>query len=134
MESAIPTMNNNIINDEEITLINNKCQEYENEIEEIMTNNEGDLINVWEHYLNFLSKNVNKGLIEESRYKKLLETCCISLQDYDNFKNNKQYLMFWIRFAENREDPTEIFLHLNNMKIGLNLALFYKAWSIVLET
>ena len=78
-----------------------------------------------------------------------LEKCCKQFQSFKQYKNDSRYVRVWLKYvcrnsehcsfvinlnqAEQSKFPSEIYSHMNKLKIGVSLPLYYKEWALYYE-
>jgi hypothetical protein len=73
---------------------------------------------------------------EDKQYGDLLPVllqCTRLFEDDHRYKNNKKYLRMWIIYADLCETPEDVFNTLTSKQIGVGLAMYYQAYTIVVE-
>ncbi|CAM9605215.1 unnamed protein product, partial [Choristocarpus tenellus] len=79
-------------------------------------------------------RRVNKAkCLPVSDLKALLADCTTRFQNDERYRNDERYLKLWMSYADLTDDPGKVFLLLQCRRIGTRLALFWAAWSYVVE-
>lgn len=91
-------------------------------------------LSIWLEYIQYVQEEIDQENKTEQDLLKAIEKCCFSLEKEQHYKNDKTYLRLWITYADMMNQDVSIFERLKRNQIGQNLALFYEAWSTVLES
>ncbi|XP_005095838.1 mitotic checkpoint serine/threonine-protein kinase BUB1 isoform X2 [Aplysia californica] len=105
----------------------------QNEFElELRTYSGFDPFDVWDRYIKWTEQYFPKGG-HDGHLMALIERCLKEFQSNDVYKSDPRFIQVWIRFACSSEDPVEVFTHMFDNGIGLNVAAFYCEWATSLE-
>jgi hypothetical protein len=63
----------------------------------------------------------------------VLEKCTVELQETARYQKDLRYLRVWIKYADNCQDPSDVFKFLKANDIGQTHALFYEVYGTFLE-
>ncbi|KAA8492716.1 putative inactive serine/threonine-protein kinase bub1 [Porphyridium purpureum] len=89
------------------------------------------ILAIWREYIKWSQDEHPAGDIATI---KLLERCTKYFAHDAQVANDIRYLRIWILYADLASpDPSDIFAYMYSNQIGLDLALFYEAYAIVLE-
>eukprot|EP00039_Didymoeca_costata_P002612 m.61428 g.61428 ORF g.61428 m.61428 type:complete len:878 (-) comp11411_c0_seq1:44-2677(-) len=91
-----------------------------------------DPLDAWRRYISWAEKHAASGELPVDR-KRLLERCTAQFRDYAQYKDDERYLKICLKYADCCGDPREVFLFLEQQKIGTQSILLYTAWAFVLE-
>lgn len=64
----------------------------------------------------------------------ILNKCTKLFKGDERYRNSVKYLKLWIFYADMCEHPEEVFVYLSERGIGRELAMFYQAYAVVLES
>ncbi|CAH0377726.1 unnamed protein product [Pelagomonas calceolata] len=60
----------------------------------------------------------------------LRERCCRAFRDDERYKNDARYVQMWLDYADNLQDPDDLFKFMKKKKVGLQSAAFWCAWAL----
>lgn len=60
----------------------------------------------------------------------LRERCCRTLRDDARYKDDARYVQTWLDYADQLEEPDDLFKFMKKKKIGLTSAAFWCAWAL----
>ncbi|KAL0212996.1 hypothetical protein RCL1_006622 [Eukaryota sp. TZLM3-RCL] len=88
-----------------------------------------DPLDSWIRYINF----VNSTATDNKQFIKLLERVTESLQDIKVYQNDRRFIVLWVQYADYCPDAKDVFKYMYNKGIGLDLSLFWEAYSLICE-
>lgn len=93
-----------------------------------------DPLSTWTEYVNWIQSQTgdDEYKLRTDLLPALLQ-CTTLFQDDPRYKNNKKYLRMWIIYADLCDSPEDVFQVLTSKQIGVALAMYYQAYTIVVE-
>ncbi|XP_037602426.1 mitotic checkpoint serine/threonine-protein kinase BUB1 beta [Sebastes umbrosus] len=105
--------------------INQQRQAFESELRMY----EGDdPLDVWDRYIKWTEQTFPQGG-KESNLGTLLERVVTRFTEEKKYHDDSRYVELWIKFAENCQEPLDIYRYMQAQGIGVRQASLYIAWS-----
>ena len=105
------------------------CSEWE---EKLASYSGDDPLSVWDDYIRFMQQH-SRDPSKVNKFQSVLRRCtCEFLHDV-RYRMDPRYLRTWIKHIDMLAEPLEAFSLLEASGIGVELALFYVSWAMVLE-
>ncbi|XP_059209389.1 mitotic checkpoint serine/threonine-protein kinase BUB1 beta [Centropristis striata] len=105
--------------------INQQRQAFESELRMYDGN---DPLDVWDRYIKWTEQTFPQGG-KESNLVALLEQVVGRFTEEKKYHEDPRYVDLWIKFAENCQEPLDIYRYMQAQGIGVTQASLYIAWS-----
>jgi hypothetical protein len=91
-----------------------------------------DPLLIWLEYLTWIEDSY-PTLNKSSMFVETLQRCTRTFTSDSRYKNDRRFMLLWLRYADTCSDPIDVFTFMHTNGIGLDYAEFYIAWATVLE-
>ncbi|OQR90111.1 hypothetical protein ACHHYP_05798 [Achlya hypogyna] len=98
--------------------------------EKLKTYSGHDPLETWCVYQKWIEENFPS---DTAKNFAILERATRAFTSDRRYRNDARYMRFWIQYIDRVDKPIDVFKFLYKNKIGDKLALFYIAWSLLLE-
>ncbi|ESP03860.1 hypothetical protein LOTGIDRAFT_185215, partial [Lottia gigantea] len=108
-----------------------KSEKHDFELE-LRTYSGDDPLDVWDRYTKWIERTFpSRGA--GGKFIELLQNFLREFKDDARYTNDARYINWWIKFANNCDDPLEIYSYMFDNALGCDLSCFYEAWTATLE-